>query len=415
MSEERIAGRIAIRLTSGYCALPAAGDTYKNCDNGCLYCYETHTPNQHLRRDFGKNQVVAVDYRSLFNSIYEDPCVREMVVRRGAAVRIGNLSDPFPPCELTLRNTERFISLCAKAGIDLQFTTKRPDNVDSAHVDVLKMLRKAMVRVSFSTLDDEVARILEPRTPPPSTRLREIRRLADQGVEVGARIEPYIHTHQYDFSLLAQAGVSNVTVCLLRWSALWRGYTSPFLWMGITGRNPPEGDVQDKKSAARIWVEQQERAYFASLRNEDEPYLIDDMHYIRTNVFKLRQLWTEVRSRIHASGLRFAICNFGCGIHSIDLNDNPCGCLTEGWRYDGGALVPAWHKNRWADYIVPAVYQYNHDLALERFAVANSYLNRPIALDSISADRVVVDAVDDSAYIQPNARGKRYTRKGGEE
>ncbi len=50
----------------------------------------------------------------------------------------------------------------------------------------------ALVTISMSTLDDELARFLEPGAPPPSERLEALERLRDEGIEAGVAFIPVI-------------------------------------------------------------------------------------------------------------------------------------------------------------------------------------------------------------------------------
>jgi len=366
------------RGESGYCALPVFGDTYRNCSGHCVYCYEIQCNNQHLRDP----EIYALDHRTMFHSLYDDPDVHFWVIKRGMPVRIGNVSDPFPNIEKRVRSTARLLKLLIQAGVQVQLTTKRPDNVDDEHIALLKSLPKAMIRVSMGTTDDRIAKILEPGSPLPSVRFEHIKRLSDAGIEMGVRFAPHFHVFDYDYQKAADCGAANVTVDAFRFSALWRHSTDPRLWEVLSGQTFPGGDLKDKDSFARQRVEAREHEYFAPVQDlERHEYLAPGNLWIYSDPFKLRALWSAEREKAHLVGLRFGICAFGCGIHNIDLNDVPCGCLSEGWAYDEGALVPQWHKNQWADYKIPLVQEYERDLAIYRFVIANSEWNRPIALD----------------------------------
>jgi len=367
-----------VRADTGYCALGVHGDTYRNCAGDCLYCYEKQCNNQHLR----KPKIVPLDHRSLFNSLYDDPDVHFWRTKKDLPLRIGAVADPFTPVEKRLRSTARLLKLLAQVDVQIQLTTKRPDIVDDKHIEILKRFPKAMIRVSFGTTSDQVAADLEPGSPPPSERFEHIRRLSEAGIEMGVRFSPYFYTFDYDYQKAADCGATNATVEAFRFSALWRHSTPPKLWEVLSGQEFPGGDVTKKDSFARQWVEAREKEFFGPLQNLDaHAYLAPGNLWIYTDPFKWREIWTAEREKAHLAGLQWGICGFGCGIHNIDLNDAPCGCLTEGWKYDEGALVPSWHRNQWADYIMPKVFEYHRDLAIMRFAVANSEWNRPIALD----------------------------------
>lgn len=361
-----------------YCALPYGGDTYRNCEHDCLYCYEIQANNQHLR----DRVLHPLDHRTLFNSLYDEREISEFAIRRGVPVRIGVVSDPFPSLEQQARSTFRLSKLLQRGGFQVQYTTKAPQNIDAEQIAVMRAMDKAMVRVSFSTLDDARARELEPGAASPTQRLAAMRRLSNVGIEVGARLAPFLHTEDYDYPAFAEAGCTNLTVELFRFSLLWRHSTDPHLWEVFSGEEAPLGDVTDKQGLLRQWVEAKEHEFFAPMQTlSAHEYHASSNLWVNADIYKLRELWERARQDTHTAGMHFGICSFGCGIHNVDLNDEPCGCLTSGWRYDPGALVPAWHVNEWADYMIPTLHGYHYDVALERFIVANSEYLRPIAWD----------------------------------
>jgi DNA repair photolyase len=322
------------------------------------------------------------DPKTLFNSLYDDPEVYQFAIKRKCGVRIGVVGEPFPAVEKKYQSTLRFIKLLQRAGIQYDLTTKRPHEITQEHIDVLTQ-STSQVRVSFSTTNDAKAKILEPGCIAPSERLRHMKRLNDAGVVVGGRFAPFFHNQTYDYQAIADTGAETLTVELFRFSMLWRHSTDPKLWEVLSGEKAPSGDVTDKKSAVRQWVEQKEHEYFAPLQNlERHAYYAPRNLWVYTDIFKLRELWTKVRDRAHKVGLHFGVCSEGCGIHNIDLTDPPCGCIVKGFAYDQGALVPSWHRNKWDDWIVPSLWGYSYDVALDRFIIANSEFLRPIALDN---------------------------------
>jgi DNA repair photolyase len=64
-------------------------------------------------------------------------------------------------------------------------------------LDLLRRLRCA-VTLTITTLDDDLARRLEPGAPPPSRRLDAVERLSSEGIMVGVRV---LHLYKYDGEL----------------------------------------------------------------------------------------------------------------------------------------------------------------------------------------------------------------------
>ncbi len=373
-----------------------AGTHIITCPHNCLYCFEKQANNQHLRRQ----KLLPRDVRGLFNSLYDDPVVNHFVFDHGCAVQIGVVADPFPYLEAKEKNTLRLLKMLAKAGIQAQLTTKGPNNITDEHIAALKALPKSMIRVSFSTLDDATSARLEPGARPPSERLAHMRRIHDAGVDVACRLSPCLLTETYDYQRIADTGAVNVAVEPLRFSMLWRHSFPPEFWEIVSGQEFPGGDVAKRESVARQWVEKREKEYFAPLQDlERHNYYAPINLWVQADIHKLREWLTEEREKIHACGMRFAVCCVGCAIHNIDLIDAPCGCLTDGWGYDRGALVPSWHEDQWERYKIPGLDNYRFDVGLDRVIIANSEFYRPIAADDRDLGRAAILEETDMGQI----------------
>jgi DNA repair photolyase len=98
-------------------------------------------------------------------------------------------SDPYPPIEETLELTRRTLALLANYPVRVLITTKSHIVVRDA--DILVKMPSA-VMITITTLDDNLAKIIEPEAPPPSLRLKAIKELSARGVPTGVRIDPII-------------------------------------------------------------------------------------------------------------------------------------------------------------------------------------------------------------------------------
>lgn len=368
-------GNFRIARDEGYCALPVGGDTYRSCSHGCLYCFDPQMDNQNRR---SAKTVTPRDYRQLFNSIYENNEVNRFVTGLKTAVRLGICSDPFPPIEHEYRVTFKALSLLKQAGISTMVTTKAPQRVTDEYLPLIDILK-----VSFSTFRDELAAVIEPGAPRPSVRLDVMRSLHERGVKIVARLNPFLHTEEahYDLDLLRGAADA-VTIEPLRFSVTWRQTWPIEFWGAVLGEEPPARGCFKRGTPEYKWAQNAERHFFAPLQHPGEPYQSDGYHWVLSDPFKWRSIYARMRDRAHAAGLKFGICSFGAGIHNVDLNDPPCGCLiSEVVGYDKWALVPQWHKDRWQSMRMPVIDEIGQDIALLRIIYANAPSLRPIALD----------------------------------
>ena len=371
-------GELRIAREDGYCVFPVGGDTYRGCSHGCLYCYERQADNQHLRK---AQAPTPRDYRQLVNSIYTDPEVRRFVVDFKIPVRLGICSEPLPPIEASERNTLKTLKLLSDLGIPVILSTKAPQRLSAEHLEYLQQ-PLGVVKVSFSTLDDERARLLEPYAPLPSQRLEAMRAIRAAGIPVVARLNPWLRTEDYDYGLLAGAA-NGVTVELFRFSVTWR-HSFPVQFWEILGEPAPGGARGEFKRGTPEykWAYQQEHKYFAPFQSEGIPYHSEGIHWVQSDPFILREIFERERDKAHAVGLTWGICSFGNGIHNIDLNEAPyCCCVNQALNYDRLALVPQWHKDRWAGYRCDLTEQLDLNLGVLRLIYANAPSYRPIALD----------------------------------
>lgn len=375
MSQDFAPGVFRITKEGGYCPFSVGGDTYRGCAHGCLYCYERQCDNQNLRK--GGNAPGPRDYRALFQSLYEDVEVRTFAIDRHIPVLLGTVSDPFPPREAQDRVTFNLLSLLNQAGISALVTTKAPHRITAEYLDMLGAMG-GVVNVSFCTFDDARAALLEPGAIAPSQRLAEMRRIKDVGIPVVARLAPYLFTEQYDYDLLVGA-CDAVALEFLRFSVTWRALWPVAFWEAISGKTAPAGEYK-KGSDSYKWAVEQEKAYFARGQSANTPYHSEGYHWVMADPFIFREILLKERKKAHDRGLRFGICNMNHGIHNIDLCDGPYCCqVNPKLAYDEWALIPQWHRNRWADFRIPAQDKLDLNLTLVRAVYANSPSYRPIA------------------------------------
>lgn len=104
---------------------------------------------------------------------------------RHEPVAIGPEADPYQPLEERYRLTRGMLQALCDHETPAEFITRSP--LVARDIDVLQALaRAAGVRVSIgiSTIDDGLARDVEPAVAPPHERLRAVRMLAEAGIAV---------------------------------------------------------------------------------------------------------------------------------------------------------------------------------------------------------------------------------------
>jgi DNA repair photolyase len=106
---------------------------------------------------------------------------------------MSGVTDPYQPVEKRLRSTRRCLEVLAEFRNPVAIVTK--NHLVTRDIDILSGLaghNAAVVAVSLTTLDDDLRRVMEPRTSRPVRRLAAIQKLAGAGIPVGVMTAPVI-------------------------------------------------------------------------------------------------------------------------------------------------------------------------------------------------------------------------------
>ncbi len=106
---------------------------------------------------------------------------------------MSGVTDPYQPVEKKLGITRGCLEVLAEFRNPVVIVTK--NHLVTRDTDLLSELAghgAAAVAVSLTTLDDDLRRVMEPRTSRPVRRLAAIRKLADAGIPVGVMTAPVI-------------------------------------------------------------------------------------------------------------------------------------------------------------------------------------------------------------------------------
>jgi DNA repair photolyase len=115
-------------------------------------------------------------------------------VKPDEAIALGTATDPYQPAERRYEVTRGILEeLAHHRGFELGIVTK--SNLIVRDLELLKEVAKAnriSVHITVTTLDVDLARILEPRAPRPDLRLEAVRTLAQAGIRVGVSCSPVV-------------------------------------------------------------------------------------------------------------------------------------------------------------------------------------------------------------------------------
>ncbi|MCS7038666.1 MAG: radical SAM protein [Anaerolineae bacterium] len=163
---------------------------YRGCRHGCVYCYARYTHTfLELDPDADFTGTVFVK-RNLVQALRED--LRRPGWRR-EHVSIGTATDPYQPIEGRYRLTRGALEVLYEQLTPASLVTKNTMAVRDAEI-MAALAQRAGFRLimSITTLDEALARRLEPDVPGPQQRLAAVRALAQAGVPVAVAVAPIL-------------------------------------------------------------------------------------------------------------------------------------------------------------------------------------------------------------------------------
>lgn len=178
------------KVTSPDLPLEWSLNPYQGCEHGCAYCYARPTHEYwgySAGLDFERVIIVKRNAPELLSKALRDrKWPREVI-------SISGNTDCYQPIERQEGITRRLLEVCLEFRQPITMITKNA--LILRDLDLLRALaamRLVIVAVSFTTLDEELRRKLEPRTSTAANRSRTMSELHEAGVPVMAMIAPII-------------------------------------------------------------------------------------------------------------------------------------------------------------------------------------------------------------------------------
>lgn len=192
---------------------------YRGCEHGCIYCYARPT-HEYLGfspgLDFESRIMVKHDAPAkLRKQLKSDSWKPQVLVMSG-------VTDPYQPVERELELTRKCLQVLAEYMNPVSLITK--NYLVTRDIDILKEMAEfdaVQVTLSVTTLDRDLARIMEPRTSQPHRRIEAIGELASHNIPVGVNVAPIIpgltdHECPSIIEAAANAGATHAGYTLLR-------------------------------------------------------------------------------------------------------------------------------------------------------------------------------------------------------
>ena len=162
---------------------------YRGCEFGCKYCYARYT-----------HEFMEMTPEDFEEKIYAKTATAHLLrqelgrIDRADHIAIGTATDPYQPAERRYGRTREILEVFARErGRHIGITTK--GDLVLRDLGLLRQIARAnvlAVHLTITTLDEKLARQLEPLAPRPDLRLAAVRKLSAAGVCVGVFPSPVL-------------------------------------------------------------------------------------------------------------------------------------------------------------------------------------------------------------------------------
>lgn len=163
---------------------------YQGCEHGCIYCYARNSFEYwgySAGLDFERKIIVKKNAPELLRKFLMNPkwdCT---------PIGLSGNTDCYQPAEQKFRLTRQLLEVCLEFNQPVGMITKNAGMLRD--MDVLKKMADrnlVSILVSITSLNEDLRKVMEPRTTTAKQRLKLIKELSDQGVRMGVMLGPMI-------------------------------------------------------------------------------------------------------------------------------------------------------------------------------------------------------------------------------
>lgn len=189
---------------------------YVGCEFGCTYCYARYTHRYVVERAHDAGRLTAEEFHDFRGPGGWEAFEQRIFVKQRAlaalegdlrrlmrstgtsgsppTIVIGTATDPYQPAERQFGITRAVLERLARCeGLSVGIITKSP--LVARDTEVLRALQRrnaVEVYVSVISVDADLVRAVEARSPHPAARLRGLRKLAAAGIKAGVIVAPVL-------------------------------------------------------------------------------------------------------------------------------------------------------------------------------------------------------------------------------
>lgn len=181
---------------------------YAGCEHGCIYCYARNVHEYwgySAGLDFERKIVVKVNAPHMLRKFLMHPKWECM------PIMLSGNTDCYQPAEQHYRLTRRILEVCLEFNQPVGILTKNSWIIRDKDV-LQEMAKKELVSamVSVTSFNEDLRRVMEPRTTTAKQRLKVIEELSGAGIRTGIMMGPMIPgLNEHEMQRIMKAGKEN--------------------------------------------------------------------------------------------------------------------------------------------------------------------------------------------------------------
>ena len=171
---------------------------YSGCSFNCIYCYIRGSK-------YGENMAKTLSAKINAPELLEKQLSRRAKKGEYGIIALSSSTEPYMPIEEKLKLTRKLLEIILKYKFPVEVATK--SKLVLRDLDLLKEIDKnailpadlkpklkhgAIISFSISTLDEKLAKILEPGAPKPRERLETMKKCKEEGFFTGVCFIPVL-------------------------------------------------------------------------------------------------------------------------------------------------------------------------------------------------------------------------------
>ena len=154
---------------------------YRGCQHNCIYC-DSRSSHYQIK-DLLKIKLKENGLKLLS---------KELKGLKKGTIGTGCMNDPYMPIESKFEVTRSALKIIADHNFPVHIITK--SDLVVRDIDLIKRISKvyAAVSITITTMDEELAKKIEPNAPSPKKRIEALKKLSQAGIYAGITLMPLL-------------------------------------------------------------------------------------------------------------------------------------------------------------------------------------------------------------------------------